>query len=251
MQQTLSRFNMLVLCTFLIACTANPNGHPHDPYESANRKVFAFNQVVTRHVVRPVGTIYSDLVPDVVQHGIHNFFQNLEDPFSSINHLLQGHWKKAGLSLWRFTINTTIGIGGLIDVATGSGLPAYPQNFSQTLSHYGCKNQVYFVLPLLGPKVTCEVVSIPFDYYFFDFWPYVQHQEAGTADGLLITRTVDSQSRMLDVYRMVDAAFDPYIFMRHGYLSKYNLNVKPDHDPEHFDDDDEHEEAAVNNDTTS
>jgi phospholipid-binding lipoprotein MlaA len=124
----------------------------NDPYEAQNRQVFAFNQSLDNHVALPVAKFYVHAVPAPAREGIHNFLDNLDVPVTFANDVLQGAADRAVDSLGRFTINSTLGIGGLIDVAAKLGIPEHDADFGETLAVYGVGEGPYLVLPVLGPS---------------------------------------------------------------------------------------------------
>lgn len=125
---------------------------PNDPYEAQNRQVFALNEAVDRNFMLPVAKFYVRTVPEPARDGIHNFLGNLDVPVTFANDVLQGAPERAADSLGRFTINSTLGIGGLIDVAAKLGIPEHDSDFGETLGVWGVGDYPYLVLPVLGPS---------------------------------------------------------------------------------------------------
>jgi phospholipid-binding lipoprotein MlaA len=149
------------LCTFLAfstaACSTNPgdgykSGQISDPIEPVNRAIFAVNNVLDRFIIEPVAKIYHAIFPDFVRDGVQNFMRNLKSPLIVANSLLQGDFSNAGVATARFVINTTAGIGGLVDVASAQGLPYQPEDLGQTMAVWGMGDGFYIVLPILGPS---------------------------------------------------------------------------------------------------
>jgi phospholipid-binding lipoprotein MlaA len=122
-----------------------------DPWERINRPIFTFNSAIDRVALRPVAVVYSRVVPSLAQRGVSNFFDNLQQPISSLNLLLQGRPLKSLASVGRFAMNATLGLGGILDPATHARIPQYDQDFGQTLHRWGWKRSRYVVLPLFGP----------------------------------------------------------------------------------------------------
>ncbi|HWE06393.1 MAG TPA: VacJ family lipoprotein [Rhizomicrobium sp.] len=136
-------------------CATAPNGpgaDQNDPYETQNRKMFELNQSLDRNFMLPVAKGYVAVVPDPARDGIHNFLVNLNLPVTFANDVLQGEVSRAGETVGRFTVNSTVGIGGLIDVAEKIGIPEHKSDFGETLAVYGVGEGPYLVLPLLGPS---------------------------------------------------------------------------------------------------
>jgi len=123
-----------------------------DPLEIPNRFVFAFNRTLDTFILRPVAVFYRDIVPKPVQDGTHNVLQNVGEPITAINEILQGEPGRAGNSLARFVINSTIGILGIFDVAKSMGLNPTKEDFGQTLGVWlkDYHGGPYLVLPILG-----------------------------------------------------------------------------------------------------
>lgn len=124
----------------------------NDPYEAQNRKVFEMNQKLDKYVALPVATFYVNTVPEPAREGVHNFLTNLDVPVTFANDVLQGSADRAADSLGRFVINSTVGLGGLIDVAQKLGVREHVSDFGETLAVYGVDSGPYLVLPVLGPS---------------------------------------------------------------------------------------------------
>jgi phospholipid-binding lipoprotein MlaA len=131
----------------------------NDPAEPANRAIFKVNQFVDRHVLHPVATAYKDYVPGGVQRGIHNFVHNLGEPQVVLNDVLQCNFRRAGTTTLRFGVNTTAGVGGMFDVATGWKLPGHQADFGQTLGVWGVGPGPFVELPLFGPSNVRDTVG--------------------------------------------------------------------------------------------
>jgi phospholipid-binding lipoprotein MlaA len=123
-----------------------------DPIEPVNRAVFNFNNLLDRTIIEPAAKVYNAVLPNFVRDGIRNFMRNLRSPITVGNALLQGNVGEAGNATARFLINTTAGVGGLVDVAAGNGIPYRREDFGQTMGVWGAGPGFYIVLPLLGPS---------------------------------------------------------------------------------------------------
>lgn len=154
----------LVLPLFLGACATSPD---NDPLEKINRAVFDANQKLDTNALLPVAKAYVRVVPEPARDAIHNFTDNLKVPVTFANDLLQGEIHRAGQSFYRFGVNSTLGVGGFIDIASIEHVPAHTEDLGQTLAVYGVKEGPYLVLPLLGPSdlrdATGDVVDTVFD----------------------------------------------------------------------------------------
>jgi phospholipid-binding lipoprotein MlaA len=131
----------------------------HDPYENLNRSIFDFNQSVDRNVILPVAKAYRDAVPEPLRDRVQDFSRNLRGPVIFANDALQGDLPRAGDTLARFALNSTIGIAGLVDVAGGWGLPYHDEDFGLTLAVWGVGEGPYLVIPILGPSNPRDAVG--------------------------------------------------------------------------------------------
>ncbi|HVH78542.1 MAG TPA: VacJ family lipoprotein [Stellaceae bacterium] len=131
----------------------------NDPAEPVNRAIFKVNQFADHHVLRPVAEAYKDYVSGGVQRGIHNFVGNLGQPEVALNDVLQCNFRRAGTTTLRFGVNTTAGVGGVLDVATGWKLPAHEADFGQTFGVWGVGPGPFVELPLFGPSNVRDTVG--------------------------------------------------------------------------------------------
>ena len=130
-----------------------------DPFEGFNRKMASFNTGFDTVVLKPAAQAYSKVLPAPVQTSVSNAFANLADPWTAMNQLLQGRVKLAASDTGRFVVNSTVGIGGLFDVATPMGMPRHQEDIEQTLGVWGVPQGPYIVLPMLGPSSGRGLVS--------------------------------------------------------------------------------------------
>ncbi len=124
----------------------------NDALEPLNRATFAFNDVLDRFALRPMAFAYKEAVPATLRVSVHNFLENLKSPVTLANDVLQGDVDRAGVTLTRFAMNTSIGMLGIADVAAAFGFPRHREDFGQTLASWGVESGPYLVLPLLGPS---------------------------------------------------------------------------------------------------
>ncbi len=157
----------LLLTLVLGACAAVRPQTQEDPLEPFNRAVFGFNRLVDGVLVRPVGELYG-LLPAPVRSGVGNVLDNLREPVVFVNELLQGKRERAGVAFARFFVNTTLGIGGLFDVAAALGLERRQEDFGQTLAVWGVPEGPYLVLPLIGPTSPRDLAGDLVDSLLFD-----------------------------------------------------------------------------------
>ncbi|MFT4677538.1 MAG: phospholipid-binding lipoprotein MlaA, partial [Candidatus Azotimanducaceae bacterium] len=134
-----------------------------DPWMELNQRTQVFNDTVDRWVLKPVAKTYVKVVPGFARYSVSNVFSNLGDVGNGVNNLLQGKPLRGLSDLGRIVINTSLGLGGLFDPASGIGLTKHNESFGQTLSVWGVPKGPYLVLPLLGPSTLTDVVSRPFD----------------------------------------------------------------------------------------
>ena len=210
----------------LQACASGPNANPSDPLEPLNRSVFRFNDGVDRAVLIPVATAYRDVTPSIVRTGVNNFFGNLTDVWSLVNNVLQFKPKESIETMFRVGVNTTIGLGGLIDVATEMQIEKHTEDFGRTLGYWGVGSGPYVVLPILGPSTlrdsVAKIVDINGD--------LVSGIEVNsTRNALIVLRGVDTRSKYLGAAELLDqAALDKYTFTRDFYLKRRSSQIVPD-----------------------
>ncbi len=203
-----------------------------DPYESFNRKMFEVNRFGDKYFYRPVGKAYKAVLPSFVRKGIGNFFDNLTTPRSSLNNFLQGKPGRGVNELGRFVVNSTIGIGGLFDVAQAGGMERYDEDFSQTLAVWGLPEGHYLVIPIWGPRTMLSTASLPADVYT-DL--QIRFENTGTRDKLYGVRVLDTRARLLVTEDFLNKSADPYIAFREAYLQNREFNIY-DGDPPMNDD---------------
>ncbi len=146
---------VLAVAGLTAGCAAAPAPQGiQDPNENANRRVHAFNTGVDRALLRPASQVYGTVVPRPVRKGLSNFSENLDEPGDFINHVLQGRIDLAAQNALRFAVNTTAGVGGLMDAASWLGMPEATTDFGETLHRWGAGEGNYVELPLSGPSTT-------------------------------------------------------------------------------------------------
>ena len=210
---------------------------PKDPYESVNRKVFAFNDTLDTYALKPAAKAYNAVLPSPVRTGVHNFFGNFSDAWSAVNQLLQGKPKDAGTMTLRVLTNTTIGIAGLFDPATSLGLERKSEDLGQTLGVWGLEPGPYLVLPLFGSSDIRDAVTLPADTYVSPallaspkYWKEL---------GIDAIGVIDTRAGLLGASQMLDElAFDRYTFMRDAYITRRRSLVYDGNPPDLPDEDD-------------
>ena len=198
-------------------CATGPNANPADPFEPYNRSMTTFNDNVDKAVLKPVATVYRDVTPQPLRTGVGNFFANLGDAWSFVNNLLQLRGLEAYESMVRFSVNSVLGLGGVLDIASEMGVDRHKQDFGLTLGRWGVPTGPYLVLPLLGPSTVRDTAALPVDYMVGDLVDYVDHIPVrNSMNGL---RFIDRRAQLLGAGTVLDeAALDPYSFARDVYL---------------------------------
>jgi len=195
-----------------------------DPWEKVNRKIFRFNQGIDRVFFKPLATHSDRLLPRTVTLGVKNFFGNLGDVGIAINNLLQGKFKHALSDGGRVVVNTTMGLGGLFDVATLMKLEKHYEDFGQTLGKWGVPSGPYLVVPLFGPSSARGSVGLIGD---LALDPVMHAQEVEIIVGLFVIRGVSLRSDLLVVTEILEqAALDPYAFERDSYMQKREFDIR-------------------------
>ena len=209
----------LVLLSIVLALTGcATNGDPRDPLEPLNRGVYKFNDAVDQAVFKPVAKGYKAVLPNPVRTGVGNFFANIDDALIAVNNLLQFKFGAALSDVGRLLTNTTIGVGGLFDVASGFGLEKHNEDFGQTLGYWGIGDGPFLMLPLLGPSNVRDTVGLAAYYYLDPVWNL---SHIPTRNTLGAIRVVDRRARLLDAEKILDeAALDPYTFLRDAYIQQ-------------------------------
>jgi len=225
--------------------SAGPAAHPttfrskQDPWEPVNRKIFGFNETVDDYLFRPVAKGYRWVMPDPLEIAVGNVFSNLRDIPITLNNLLQLKFNNALTSSMRVVVNTTAGLGGVVDVATRVGLEKHDEDFGQTLGYYGVSSGPYVVLPFFGPSSTrdapASIVDAVMDPVFvgsFFVAPFIG-PIVGSA------RTTDTRASLLKLEKTLEeAALDKYEFMREAYLQRRRNLVHDGNPPKKTEDED-------------
>jgi len=230
----------LVLLSSLIVsgCATVPGpANPKDPFQSTNRAVFQFNKTLDDVAVKPAAQAYRFVTPQFVRTGVHNFFSNLHEITVVVNDVLQGKVSQGGKDALRFTMNTTVGLLGFIDVATPAGLEKHHEDFGLTLGHWGVESGPYLVLPLLGPSTVRDTVGlIPNT----ATGPYVlmDHVSSTTRYEGFALETIQFREGLLNDEDLLDTAAlssDHYNLIRDAWLQRrrnqvYDGNPPPEPD---------------------
>ena len=212
----------------------------NDPAEPFNRKVHRVNQIADQAIVEPIAVLYGFAIPKPLRQIITNVLRNLQEPLTLVHDILQGEGDRAATTLGRFASNSTIGLGGSFDVATGFGLERHTEDFGQTLAVWGIGEGPYLVLPFLGPSGLRDGVGRLGDFYMD---PVSIARSEANVNGLSLIHmgvgAIDVRHRNLDNLRELEAsAIDLYATMRSAYRQNRRKEIRngaPLEDEEDFD----------------
>jgi phospholipid-binding lipoprotein MlaA len=210
------RIGALAIAVTLAGCATTNN--PQDPFEDFNRAMFSFNDKLDQAALKPAAIAYRNVLPSFVQTAIGNFFGNIGDVWTAVNNLLQGKGADGFSDVMRVAVNSTLGLGGLLDIGSEAGMQKHKQDFGVTLGTWGIESGPYVVLPFLGSTTLRDTVALPVDIQG-DLWHYqypVWVRNTGS-----VVRVIDQRSVVLDASNLIeDAALDRYEFVRDAYLQR-------------------------------
>ena len=237
------RLSLLVVIIALLSGCATTRTHnlddnssgQIDPYEKVNRKSYSLTDFVDRKVMEPIANFYIDYVPVRVQRSVSNFYDNLAYPNVALNVFLQGKIRQGFQDSLRFIVNSSLGIGGLFDVASPMGLVQHDEDFGQTLGVWGVDAKTYLFIPFLGPSSNRDIASIPVRLGtnpLFYVGIFVIGAPVTVPLGFL--DAIDTRARLSGPMKIRDeAALEPYLFVRDAYLQQrkhliYDGNPPPE-----------------------
>jgi phospholipid-binding lipoprotein MlaA len=229
-----SRLFCVTLVLLLTSGCASVSTPPpeNDPFERYNRTVYRFNDKLDKAILKPVAQGYEKVVPQPIDDGVTNFFSNLDDVTVTLNDMLQGKLHQAASDLSRLVWNSTVGIGGLFDVASHMGLPKHNEDFGQTLGTWGVDSGPYIVLPFLGPSTFRDTVALPADWYSDPLYYYYDQDKYGYWK-LKSLDAIDTRAGLLRASRLIEqAALDEYVFLREAYLQRRQSQVYDGNPPQ-------------------
>ena len=219
-------WSLSALTSALAGCATVPSAATpdrRDPFERLNRGVYAFNDGLDRALVKPAARGYRKVTPQFMQAGISNFFSNAKYPVTLVNNLLQGKVTAAASDTARFLLNTTLGLGGLLDPATQAGLDRNDEDFGQTLGKWGVPSGPYVVVPFLGPYTVRDGFGSLAD----DFAePRAYLEDDSTRWTLWAADKFERRVRLLDADAVLERTGDPYAFVRSAYLQRREYLVR-------------------------
>ena len=205
----------------------------NDPFEDLNRDIFIFNEKLDEKLLKPAALTYRKVTPQFARTGVTNFFNNLEEIDTTINQVLQGEIKYAFNDAGRFVINTTIGLFGLIDVASKMGLEKHEEDFGQTLGVWGFDSGPYIMIPFLGPSNPRDLLSRPISSFLSGTFAMEDNDVKITLVGI---DALETRERLLDAETLIIG--DKYIFVKDAYVQsrEYEINNGSTEDDEFLDD---------------
>ena len=209
-----------VLISLLLAFNLSVNAEEVDPFEETNRSIYEFNESLDSNVLEPVSRAYKNNIPETAQKGIGNFLGNLADVSTLANQILQFKPIESAETLARILVNTTIGLGGLFDVASDMGLITEDEDFGQTMAVWGIEQGPYVVLPLLGPSTVRDGIGT-----YVDLTSPANMVGEIDEVGVSVINVVDKRVDLLPITDILDQSDDPYITMRSSYLQKRNNDI--------------------------
>ena len=224
----MNRFLLILLLSFPIF-----GEEIDDPFEDLNRDIFIFNEKLDEKLLKPAALTYRKVTPQFARTGVTNFFNNLEEIDTTINQVLQGEIKYAFNDASRFVINSTIGLLGLIDVASKMGLERHEEDFGQTLGVWGFNSGPYIMIPFLGPSNPRDLLSRPISSFLSGTFAMEDNDVKLTLVGI---DALETRERLLDAETLIIG--DKYIFVKDAYVQsrEYEINNGSTEDDEFLDD---------------
>ena len=193
----------------------------NDPFEDLNRDIFVFNEKLDEKILKPTALVYRKVTPQFARTGVTNFFNNLEEIDTTINQVLQGEIKYAFNDAGRFVINTTIGLFGLIDIASKMGLEKHEEDFGQTLGVWGISSGPYIMLPFLGPSNPRDLMSRPISSFLSGTFAMEDNDVKFTLVGI---DALETRERLLDAETLIIG--DKYMFVKDAYVQSREYEIK-------------------------
>ncbi len=231
-------YNALALCLIVLSgCASTQEAiEANDLLEPASRKSHAFNDALDRHVLEPVSDVYVKVTTERMRRSVGNFFNNLNEPNVLANDFLQGKIHQGIRDTLRFAFNSTLGIGGLFDVASGLDLPRHEEDFGQTLAVWGVGEGSYLELPFLGPSSVRDAPGIAFAIFTSPLFFLDNLAVSLSLGGLDV---VDTRARLATAIELRrKTALDPYTFTREAYRQRREFLIYDGNPPlEEFDED--------------
>ena len=220
---------LIVVAILLPGCaTTGSLDEYSDPFEKYNRAVYKFNDGVDKVLLKPIAKGYRKVIPSPVRRSVGNFFRNLLEPTTIINDILQGKIENAITDFARLLFNTSFGLLGIFDVATGMGIERHQEDFGQTFAVWGFKPGPYIMLPFLGPTNLRDGIGLLPYYLVTD--PRLYNSDTTVNLALLGVNAVDSRAQLLTGSKLLELQLDPYAFLRETFNQR-RVNLIFDGDP--------------------
>jgi phospholipid-binding lipoprotein MlaA len=219
---TVTFFFLSLLLSGCATTAQKQTAEQKDPFENINRSFWTFNwDYLDKYITRPVAVAYADYTPTLVRKGLYNFVQNLDEPSTVINDLLQLKFVDAAQTTGRFVVNSTVGLLGFFDPASHLGWHRKQEEFGEVLGVYGISNGPYLMLPALGPSTVREEVGDYVDRLYWplaiiDFWPNIVR---------LSVLGLEERAQLLEQEALLTESLDPYIFVKNAYFQNLRFKV--------------------------
>ncbi len=223
-------------CATSIPAAPKEERADYDSWEPMNRRISAFNENVDRFTLKPLAKGYEAIFPSPIRRGINNFSRNLLIPLSIINNFLQGKARNGFSETGRFLANTTLGIGGLVDVGSGLGLEPQRVDFGQTLAVWGVSDGPFVVIPILGPSTLRDATMIPLN---FAADPLFHLDHDRTRRSVYLVRAIAVRAQLFSAEALIEDSFDRYLSIRESYLQNRQFLIydgDPPEDEDFYDD---------------
>ena len=210
----------LIVALLTSGCALQPSApkedrSPADPWEPLNRQIQGFNTGLDKVTFKPLAIGYHFIFPQFVRIGIRNFSSNLRTPLNIINSFLQGKGKNGLSETHRFVVNSTIGLGGLFDVATAMGVEKHNEDFGQTFAKWGIPDGPFVTVPILGPRTLRDAFAIPLN---IAADPLIWYDNSSVRDKLYIIRVIDLREKLFAAEALLEGSPDRYVSIREAYL---------------------------------
>ena len=221
-------FKLFLISTILFFSSINFS--EEDPFRKLNETTHNLNDTLDLSLASPIAKLYKNITPDFIENGITNFIRNVEDLNIGINNILQGKYKSGASDLFRFSVNTSLGLVGLVDVATHLGFKKNDEDFGQTLAVWGVSNGPYVVLPGFGPSTMRDTLAMIPDSFLNPFW-FIDH--VSTRNSIRGLDLINTRARYLGLETIVIG--DEYLFFKDAYLQSREFEINDGEIEDDFD----------------
>tara|TARA_B110000858_G_scaffold195960_1_gene253573 strand:- start:22351 stop:23079 length:729 start_codon:yes stop_codon:yes gene_type:complete len=219
---------LLLLCIFTVS---DADAQTNDPWEKTNRRVYRLNDYFDQLIVKPAASAYTLFIPKLARQGVGNFFSNINDVNVFVNDLLQLKFDAAMNDSGRFLVNTTLGLAGVLDIASGFGLYKNEEDFGQTLGYWGVGAGPYVMLPVFGASNVRDSFGLVLDTLFN---PIQYHEDESLRVTLFLAKELDTRSALLEFDELMTG--DRYLFLREASVQRREYLVTDGQADDGFDD---------------